>query len=231
MLSLSFDAVALERCFLVADVLAQEFGQPFLEYGLIGLSASSRPLHVVETPLLPGQRVTSSSIEQRGSAVLRLRREMNGLSLRTGQRLLPVAFIHRHPTKSTRPSATDDAFLRSVFVSQVSTVVTLPELPPDPGFPAPCDCDESGRNSGTGEESPEAPGVAFSLIVTRDRDYSLQAVAKLWCAHCGGSRVCDVPAQLARDSGDPPSPERLAELRESLKQEIEEKFNPQDLEA
>ena len=57
MLPLAFDPIALERCFLVADLLAEEFAHPALEYALVGLSTASQPLHIRWTLLLPGQRL------------------------------------------------------------------------------------------------------------------------------------------------------------------------------
>jgi hypothetical protein len=230
MLPLSFDPIALERCFLVADVLAEEFQTPFLEYALVGLSESRRPLHVVRTPLLPGQRVSPASVEQSGSAVLRLRREIQGLSLRAGRSLLPAVFVHRHPSRSCTPSATDQAFLRGVFVDQVSTVLSVPGLPSGVPMRCPRGCTEPRPNGPSADGMLEEPGVAFSLIVSRQRNYELHAVAKQRCAVCGNSWVCDVPAKLDADLDGRLSSRQLADLRESLKQEIEEKFDPRDLE-
>jgi hypothetical protein len=231
MLSLSFDRIALERCFLVADVLAEEFARPSLEYALIGLSDSRRPLHVVRTPLLPGQRVTPLSVEQPGSAVLRLRREIQGTSLRARRRLLPVVFVHRHPGRSCSPSLTDEAFLRGVFVDQVSTIVTLPELASSAPVRSPCGCNEPRRDGPGSASAGEEPGAAFSLIVSRQRDYELHAVAKHRCPVCESSWVCDVPAKLESGPDGPLPPKRLASLRGDLKQEIEMKFDPRDLEV
>jgi hypothetical protein len=118
---LSFSARALERCFLAADVLRDEFGQPRMEYALLGLSAARRPFHVLATPLLCGQHATPSTVVQRGRDVLRMRAEIERLSRRCGRRLRPVVFIHRH-NGSCEASQTDRDFLRGVFVDQLSTL-------------------------------------------------------------------------------------------------------------
>jgi hypothetical protein len=230
MFVLSFDSIALERCFCVAEVLAEAFEMPSLEYALIGLSSSDRPLHIVRTPLLPGQRVTSGSVEQAGSAVFRLRREIQELSLRAGRSLLPVAFIHRHPGRSCRPSETDEKFLRGVFVDQVSTVLTLPGLPSNAPVSCPYGCDAPRQDGPSHDSALLEPGVAFSLIVSGSRNYELHAAAKYRCPICRSSWVSDVPAKLAKLGGPLPA-KRLARLKEALKQEIEEKFDPSDLEA
>jgi hypothetical protein len=231
MVSLTFDPIAFARCFMVADVLAEEFGQSFLEYGLIGLSSATRPLHVLHTPLLPGQRVTAATVRQSGSEVLRLRGEIEELSRRTGQELLPLTFVHRHPSFASAPSRTDTEFLRGVFLDQVSTLVTLPQLQSSGWAPAPCGCAESREGRAPHNGGEEAPGGAFSLIVTRHRTYSIQAAAKHWCAGCGTSRVSDVPVRVACEFRGLLPIWRLDGVRESLRQEIAEKFNPHDLEV
>ena len=70
---LSCDPLALEKCFLVADVLADRHGEPYLEYGLVGLADQRNPFHVVTTLILPGQEITSASVYQSGLDVFRLR--------------------------------------------------------------------------------------------------------------------------------------------------------------
>ena len=107
---LSFDPLVLERCYLVADILHDEFAESYMEYGLLGLADESKPFHVVATPLLVGQNVTTASVEQPGRQVLRMREEMETLSHRMQRQLVPIAFIHRHPS-CCEASATDDAFI------------------------------------------------------------------------------------------------------------------------
>lgn len=231
MLPLCFDRVALERCFLVADLLAEDFANPVLEYGLVGVSAASRPLHVLWTPLLPGQRVSAASVDQPGWAVLRLRKEIQALSLNAGCSVLPAVFIHRHPKSSCVPSTTDQTFLRGVWVDQVATVLTLPGLPSNASAHCPSGCAEAQANGPDGEVVREEPGVAFSLIVSRERLFELHAVAKHRCPVCGDSWVCDVPTKLTIDPPGRLSPGERAGLRESLKLEIEEKLDPRDLEV
>ena len=74
--TLSIDALAFARCFAAADILAERYGEEKSEYSLIGLAAVDDPFRVLATPLLPGQRVTRSSVDQSGHDVLRMRREI-----------------------------------------------------------------------------------------------------------------------------------------------------------
>jgi hypothetical protein len=116
---------ALERCFLVANILEQVFERPNLEYGLIGLARKDDPLHVVATPLLPGQYVNAATVFLPGHNVFRLRSEMANLSKRLGP-LLPIAFIHRH-LGGCLMSSIDDEFL-PVLADQVSTAFVKQEF-------------------------------------------------------------------------------------------------------
>ena len=94
---LRFDREALERCYEVARVLDEDFDRPMTEYALLGLARASDPLRVIATPLLPRQRVTPASVEQRGSGVLAMRREIEATSAQLGEPLVPITFVHRHP--------------------------------------------------------------------------------------------------------------------------------------
>ena len=154
--------------------------EPIMEYGLLGLADESDPLHVVATPLLVGQSVTAASVEQPGRQVLRMRDEMKMLSDRLGRRLVPIAFIPRHPS-SCDASLTDGEFLRGVFVDQVSTVVSFEEVLWIDATDPPCACPEMrqlferslGQGNGRVEIQSEF-GMAFSLIVNRQRDHRRQ---------------------------------------------------------
>jgi rRNA maturation protein Nop10 len=227
---LSFDPVALERCYLVADILHDEFAESFVEYGLIGLADQTEPFHVVATPLLVGQSVTAASVEQPGRQVLRMRDEMESLAHRMQRTLVPIAFIHRHPS-SCDASTTDEVFLHGVFVDQVSTVVSFEEIRPVDEVDPPCSCPgvhrllrNSPSERGGAIELRSEYAIAFSLIVNRERDHRIYAVRRAICPFCGESALVEVPARIAPDSRFPVSgPDREA-LRGPLAREIREKI-------
>lgn len=226
-----FEPLALERCYLVADLLDEEFAEPYLEYGLLGLADESDPLHVVATPLLVGQSVTAGSVEQPGRQVLRMRDEMKLLSHRMRRRLVPIAFIHRHPS-SCDASLTDDEFLRGVFVDQVSTVVGFKEVRWIGVEDPPCICPEARRLSegsrGGGNDLVGLQsefGMAFSLIVNRERDHRLYAVRKARCPFCDRSAVHDVPARIDPDPRLLASEPDRAAMRSQLVREIQAKIS------
>jgi rRNA maturation protein Nop10 len=228
-LLLTFNPVALERCFLPADILREDFDHPVMEYGLIGLADERAPFHVLATPLLVGQSVSPATVKQPGRQVLRMRDEIEAISRRMRRRLVPISFIHRH-NACCEASITDRDFLRGVFVDQVSTVVSFEELRRIDAGGLACACtgmqrlirEASARNSGPVEFRGEY-GVAFSLIVNQMRDHRIYAVQKATCPFCGRSEVSEVPARI---SPNPrflvSSPERLA-MRSQLKREIEAK--------
>ena len=228
---LSFDPLALERCYLVAEILHDEFAEPFVEYGLLGLADQAKPFHVVATPLLPGQSVTAASVEQPGRQVLRMRDEMETLAHRMQRQLVPIAFIHRHPS-CCDASITDDVFLRGVFVDQVSTVVSFEEVRPVDAADPPCSCpgvqgllrDSSRSGRGLVELRSEY-AIAFSLIVNRERDHRLYAVRKATCSFCGRSALSEVPARIAPDPRSRVSERDRAGLRSPLEREIREKIS------
>jgi hypothetical protein len=227
---LSFDRLALERCYLVAEILRDEFDEPLAEYGLVGLADEASPLRVLATPLLVGQSVTSASVEQPGLQVLRMRDEMEMLARRLRRRLVPIAFIHRHPS-CCDASVTDEDFLRGVFVDQVSTVVSFEEVRRlDPADP-PCDCpgvERLLRDSAGGGGAPvllrSGYSIAFSLIVNAERDHRLYAVRKETCPLCGRSAVREVPARIDPDPRSPLSDGDRAAMRAPLALEIEAKI-------
>jgi hypothetical protein len=228
---LSFDPWALERCYLVADILNCDFDAPFMEYALLGLSTESNPFHVVATPLLPGQRVTSATVEQPGRQVLRMRREIETLSKRVRQQLLPITFIHRHPG-GCDASRIDDAFLRGVFIDQVATVISFEDVRAVEATEHHRDCPELQRHlressiDGRGRAAMRSEyGIAFSLIVNRKRGHRLYGVRKSTCASCGRDAVRYIPAQLAEDSHCWISPLDRALLRRRLEEEIRAKIS------
>jgi len=228
---LSFDPWALERCYLVADILYNDFDAPYLEYALLGLSTESNPLHVVATPLLPGQRVTSATVEQPGRQVLRMRREIEMLSKRMRQQLLPITFIHRHPA-GCDASPTDDAFIRGVFVDQVATIVSFKDATVVETAEHRSHCPEMQRHfreSSLGGRRlvrlRSEVGLAFSLIVNRKREHRLYGVRKRTCASCGRDEVDYIPARLAQDSHCWISSLDRALLRRRLEGEIRAKIS------
>jgi hypothetical protein len=222
--------LALERCYLVADILRDEFAEPVAEYGLVGLADEARPLHVLATPLLVGQSVTSASVEQPGRQVLRMRDEMEMLARRMRRRLVPIAFVHRHPS-CCDASDTDEAFLRGVFVDQVSTVVSFEDVRRLDAAVPPCDCPgverllrESTAGGGGPVELRGEHSIAFSLIVNGERDHRLYAVRKETCPLCGRFAVRDVPARIEPDPRSPVSHRERAVMRAPLALEIEAKI-------
>jgi hypothetical protein len=226
-IQLSFEPLALERCFVAADVLHDAFGESQMEYALLGLSTEQDPFRVVETPLLPGQHVTTSTVVQSGRQVLRMRGEIDRLSRRMRQPLRPIAFIHRHPG-SCHPSRTDVAFLRGVFVDQVFTASSFEDVRLV-GARDGCSCPRmralQEALAGTGARFRSPCGVAFSLIVNRERDHSLFAVCKRMCPACGRAEVLDAPVRLAVDPQPRASSFGRQALRRSLEAEIRAKIH------
>jgi hypothetical protein len=229
-LLLSFDPQVLEPCFLIAEILDAEFDEPAMEYGLLGLADERAPFHVLATPLLIGQSVTPSKVEQPGRQVLRMRDEVDALSRQMQRRLVPISFIHRH-NRSCDASITDHVFLRGVFIDQVSTVVSFDEVRRIDATDPPCACSEMrslfGRASADGDELVELRGeygVAFSLIVNRMREHAVYAVRKTTCPLCGRSEVRGVPARITPDPSCLVSAPDNAAMRSQLIREIEAKI-------
>jgi hypothetical protein len=233
---LSFEPAAFARCFLTADVLHDAFGVPTMEYALLGLATESNPFHIVEAPLLCGQRVSASTVEQSGYEVLRMRREIDMLSKRMRQRLVPIAFIHRHPS-ACDASATDDEFLCGVFIDQVTTVVSFEEVRLVDANESHCRCSGMRRRfresslasvAGSGPARLQIEveyGVAFSLIVNRKREHRLYCVRRTTCPFCGRAEVGYIPARLAPDSHCWISALDRACLRRRLENEIRAKVS------
>jgi hypothetical protein len=214
----------------MADIFAEVYDEPYTEYGLIGFATQSNPFHVVTTPVLTGQQVTAGSVYQSGYNVFRLRREMHLLSERLGQSLVPIAFIHRHPG-GCGMSMTDEEFLTGPFVDQVSTVVILNEKRLIQPNEFSCCCDEIERLTKQGIKGSEKHesvtieyGVCFSIIVNREREFSIYAARKKFCPFCQKSTVHLVPAELHIKSGDRLTEGKLYKLRKQLEVEIEAKL-------
>lgn len=229
-LLLSFDPQALERCSLIADILDAEFDEPAMEYGLLGLADERAPFHVLATPLLVGQSVSPSRVEQPGRQVLRMRDEVDALSRQMQRSLVPIAFIHRH-NRSCDASVTDHVFLRGVFIDQVSTVVSFEEMRRIDATAPPCACSEMrslfGEASANGNEFVELGGeyaVAFSLIVNQMREHRVYAVRKTTCPSCGRYEVRGVPARITPDPRCLVSAPDHAAMRSQLVREIEKKI-------
>jgi hypothetical protein len=215
----------------MADILAEAYDEPYIEYGLIGLATQSNPFNVIATPVLTGQHVTAGSVYQSGYNVFRLRREMRILSERLGQSLVPITFIHRHPG-SCGMSLTDEKFLMGPFVDQVSTVVALSEKKVIQVDDFNCHCkgleritqhnpnDNVKHHSVTIEYS-----VCFSIIVNREREFSIDAACKQFCPFCKKSTVRLVPAALHINPGDQLTKAKLGKLRSQLEVEIEAKLD------
>ncbi len=229
-LLLSIDPLALARCFLTADILSEEFDQPAMEYGLLGLADKRAPFHVLATPLLVGQSVSPHRVEQPGRQVLRMRDEVAVLSRQMRRKLVPIAFIHRHRALCDA-SITDHVFLRGVFIDQVSTVVSFDEVRRSDAANPACTCagmqrllgDAAANGDGIVELRSEY-GVAFSLIVNRMRDHRIYAVRKATCPLCGRSEVWEVPARIIPDPYCLSSMLDRAATRSQLTREIEAKI-------
>lgn len=224
---LSFDPVAYERCFLVADLL-EDRGEQFLEYGLLGVAAEADPLHVLATPLLTAQLVTAGSVYQSGHGVFRLRSELNTMSRRAGTSLVPVCFIHRHPA-SCLPSRIDRDFAAQVFINHVAAAVTFKEtrniqeaphpacyVTMQPGGRPP---DQHRRGAAVQVEY----ALCFSMIVNKDRDTWIEAVRKEWCPWCGTPKTEYEPASVRIHPQRALSAGELTTLREQLEREMEAK--------
>jgi hypothetical protein len=214
----------------MADIFAEEYDDPYSEYGLIGLSTQSKPFHVVSTPILTGQQVTAGSVYQSGYNVFRLRREVDLLSERFGQPLVPISFIHRHPG-GCGISLTDEKFLTGSFVAQISTVVILSEkrtIQPD-DFNCYCEGIErliqrNLKNNAECEPVTIEYGVCFSIIVNREREFSIYAARKQFCPFCNGSTVSLVPATLHICPANDLTEDKLSKMRSQLEVEIEAKL-------
>ncbi len=222
---------AMERCYVAGEILRNVLDAPDLEYGLIGLADWSHPLHVIATPLLPGQRVSSGEVYQAGHAVLRMRREIGMLSKQTGLRLVPTMFIHRHLHR-TEASHVDHEFLTTVFIDQVSTVVRFRDTS-RPGVRAVCRrCMAKEPGLERPSESFHRPtaecreyGIAASLIVNLQRNHSLYAVRKERCSNCDEYYTTYLPAVLRVTPQQALGDSMLEGLRKTLRAEIKAKVS------
>ena len=207
--TLSIRNSALEPCFGLADTLAERYGLPFVEYGFLGLASDDAPLSVIYSILLPGQAVSDQSVYVPGRQVFgSLRREVDALSEQVGQSLVPIAFIHRHPTADLSLSEIDREFLMHSFLNQVAAVVTFREgLPPDVAMDGPCTCrTPSGQRSvipWLSDPVLAEYALAFSLIVHRQRGLAVYAARKVWCPRCGRPQTHMVPAAVRVECTEP----------------------------
>jgi hypothetical protein len=221
---LTVEPIAMERCFLVADILAEIYNQEHLEYGLIGLATQANPFHVVATPLLPRQQISYCSVHVRGNDVFRIRREMDILSKRMGQPLVPITFIHRHPG-ACGMSSIDSEFLR-VFIDQVSAVYTLEDRREVGPEELDCHCIRIRQKSQ--RHSMHRPArieysVCFSLVVNRRREISIDAVRKQWCPFCHKPSVKFVDSKLDINTKLYIADNERDKLKKHLEVEIEAK--------
>jgi hypothetical protein len=155
-----------------------------------------------------------------------MRKEIEMLSHRMQQQLLPIAFIHRHPAQCDA-SATDEAFLRGVFVDHVFTVKSFEEVRVLEAGERPCDCPGMQRffreSSADGREPVTLRsecGIAFSLIVNREREHRLYAVRRSLCPFCWRAEVHSVPARLAPAPAGWVSPVECALRQRRLEWEV-----------
>ena len=197
--TLYIDSCALEKCFLTGQSL-EDHGIKFTEYGLIGLAErSGLPFHVKIALLLTGQQVDAGSVYQAGLDVLRMRGEIEKMSLRLNKDLIPVAFIHKH-SGFLGMSNTDYDFLTTTFADQASSCCALPYEDIFWRRRFNCRCKKTtifGLLRGCNLESLNNVyyNVCFSIIVTSDH-FAIYAARKIWCIRCGHSTVNLVPAKL-----------------------------------
>ena len=231
---LSIEYIAIERCFLVAEILSAKYGRDYTEYGLLGLSLRERPFHVIATPLLPGQTVTAGSVHQSGHHVFRLKNEMCELSKKLGQPLMPITFIHRHPGACDL-SSIDEEFLTKVFIDQVATTQNLREVRVVEPAGFQCGCRESEqyslriqRNAKSLKPVTVEYGVCFSIVVNGEHQYSVVAAKKRWCPFCHSSRAALIDAKLEVVSSRKLTSRQSKQLRKELEVEIEAKVAFED---
>ena len=125
-------------------------------------------------------------------------------------------------------SAIDERFLRDVFVSQVSTVITLSEARHVDATTYGCGCARATRQRAARGREPLNRtiqcGLAFSLIVNREREHSLDAARIEWCPFCGQPWTCLVPAELEVKPNRDLTNVELAKLRRVVEVEVEAKI-------
>lgn len=226
--TLSIESLALERCFWVADILAQAYEELYSEYGMVGLATQHRPFRVVATPLLPGQKVNSAKVYEDGHNVFKLKSEIEKLSKYLGQPLIPITFIHRHPG-ACGLSSIDERFLTGTFLDQVSTILSWDEHISSKSSELSCDCLEKRRVDGQSKQLASRSikaecAISFSLIINRDREFSIDAARKIYCPYCKARRVDLFPASLDIGPKIDLSRSERRKLWKALELEIEEKL-------
>lgn len=228
-LMLTIDRPALERCFVVGDIIADLYGRD-TEYALVGLAAETRPYHVVATLLLHKQQVNDTTVFQSGRNIYLLKREIDGTSEKLGETLFPVCFVHSHLSNCFL-SSTDEDFLTGTWIDCLSAISSfcgsLWISPSD----LDCRClvaESSSRNSGGHSKTKFFEQIeyslAFSLIVTRQGEYSLHSARKIWCPRCGCPSVRLVPATLKITPQQAPLKAAKRRLRHQLETEVPKKI-------
>lgn len=218
----------MEEWFIIAEILAESYDRPYVEYGLVGLTTLKTPFRIAATCLLPDQKVSSVSVYQSGRDMFNLRKEVRLLSKKAGERLIQTVFIHRHPG-SCDMSSTDIEFVTTTFSDLVSAVQVFKEKrQPDPDE-LDCYCFHKKPGSkkdavSTGDDMEVEFSVCFSIIVNRERDYSINAARKTWCPICQRPAVRLVPAELEKKSDTQVSDSQLKKLKSRLELEIENKI-------
>jgi hypothetical protein len=229
---LSIDPVALERCFQAIGVLDELFGQPALEFGMLGLATRARPLQVVATPLLLDQEVSAIEVYQRGHSVIAMRAEIAALAARLSEPVIPITFIHRHPGECFA-SETDREFLRRVFINHVAPLVAFRGGRTRPRGAEWCVCEPQGRgrtrrgrNHPACVRRPVEYSYAFSLIINEERARRLYAVRQDTCLVCSIQRLSEVPAELTIAPDRRLSAAERHCIRTQLRDEIVAKIRP-----
>jgi hypothetical protein len=158
-----------------------------------------------------------------------MRDEMEMLARRMRRRLVPIAFVHRHPS-CCDASDTDEAFLRGVFVDQVSTVVSFEDVRRLDAAVPPCDCPgverllrESTAGGGGPVELRGEHSIAFSLIVNGSATTGSTRFARrpVRSAPLRGERL---PACIDPVPRSPVSDRDRAAMRAPLALEVEAKI-------
>ncbi|MFQ5496083.1 MAG: hypothetical protein ACE5EX_11960, partial [Phycisphaerae bacterium] len=207
---------AFHRCWIAADVLDEAFGEPQLEYGLIGLARPSDPCHVVKTVLLGDQRVTGTSVIQPAAAGREMRRTFEKIA-RTSGASVPAIWIHRHPSGDCTMSAVDNGFFMGPWINDVSAALPTGQgarmSPTDFG----CPCARS-RDVIDVEYC-----TAAALIVSRgaERRHKIYGLIQEFCLACRTSRVRYVPATIRADSFQPLTAAEHAAVVTAMTREIE----------
>jgi hypothetical protein len=237
-ITLSFTPAALFRCTATAQILREQYDEPFAEFGLLGLARRSKPWHIIATPLLSGQQVTSASVFSAGRAVFRLRSEVEQLSRKLRTELVPACFLHRHPGATT-PSGIDREFAETVFIDQVASAISFTtsgnyqlRIGHAPGERSAGKGDNSPRNSQRIEVDLELEwAICMSYIFNSEGEYSVFAIRKDYCPVCESARTRSVPVSVSRKPDRDLSKAARERVLRALKREVEAKIRIRQLVA